>query len=89
MYHLLNCQRELLIRPHAPWATPPGNQVLIFSHASFKTVGTVIVFSSFLPLFVECRPYFVGFISSHFYGAGPCATARHWRMLAIVSLNHG
>jgi hypothetical protein len=62
--------------------------LVIFSHASFKTVGTVIVFSSFSPpflplLLVKFRPYFVHFISSDFYGAGPFATAHHWRMLII------
>jgi hypothetical protein len=55
-----------------------------FSQASLETFGIVMVFASFSPTIVKFRPYFVRFEPSDVYGAGPFATARHWRMLSIV-----
>jgi hypothetical protein len=40
------CSWRRVIDPTPSWATPPGSRLLIFSHASLKTVGTVIGFSS-------------------------------------------
>jgi hypothetical protein len=38
----------------------------------------------FLRLFVKFRPYFVRFISSDFYGAGPFATAHHCLQVLVI-----
>jgi hypothetical protein len=68
-----------VIDPTQPCAPPHGNHLLIFSHASLKTVGTVFVFSPFsprfLPLLVKFRPCFARFEPSDVYGAVPSATA--------------
>jgi hypothetical protein len=50
-----------------------------------KVLQTIWVFPSFPPQLVKFCPHFVPFEPSYVYGAGPFATACHWRMLAIVS----
>jgi hypothetical protein len=64
-----------VIHPAPPPATLPGFHPLIFLHTSFKTIGIIIVFSSFSPPLCQIPFLLCTFEPSNFYGAVPSATA--------------
>ena len=61
--------RPHIQRPHL------GTTCYFFCSAVSTTVCTVKILDPFSPPIVELRPYFVRFVSSNFYGAGPFATS--------------